>query len=126
LLKASAADVNDDAEQRGFTAGLQRSQELRGVPLGHVLFEVRSRQLIQGMTHAEASAFLSGLIIGQDVLGALPLFAGTLRAVSTVPIVGAPKLAALYSQALSMHGIRAAVLDATELTLAGLNALAHC
>lgn len=125
LLKASAADVNDQAERRGFEAGLQRSRELRSVPLSHLLFEVRSRQLIQGMTHAEASAFLSGLIIGQDVLGALPLFDGTLRAVKAVPIIGAPKLASLYSTALSAHGIHTMPLDATQLTVAGLNALAH-
>ncbi len=125
LLKASAADSNEDAERRGFEAGLQRSRELRTVPLSHLLFEVRSRQLIQGMTHAEASAFLSGLIIGQDVLGALPLFDGTLRAVASVPIIGAPKLAALYSTALAAHGVGAMPLDATELTVAGLNALAH-
>lgn len=125
LLKASVAEANDDAERRGFDAGLQRSRELRSVPLSHLLFEVRSRQLIQGMTHAEASAFLSGLIIGQDVLGALPLFDGTLRAVTSVPIIGAPTLAALYRYALSAHGIYAEPLDATELTIAGLNALAH-
>lgn len=125
LLKASVADANDDAELRGFDAGLQRSRELRTVPLSHLLFEVRSRQLIQGMTHAAASAFLSGLIIGQDVLGALPLFDGTLRAVDSVPIIGAPKLAALYRAALSAHGIDAVPLDATEQTVGGLNALAH-
>jgi 2-dehydro-3-deoxygalactonokinase len=125
LLKASAVEVNDAAERRGFEAGLQRSRELRTVPLSHLLFEVRSRQLIQAMTHAEASAFLSGLIIGQDVLGALPLFDGTLRAVKAVPIIGAPKLAALYSTALSAHGIHTMPLDATQLTVAGLHALAH-
>lgn len=126
LLKASsAAETNDDAERRGFEAGLQRSRELRTVPLSHLLFEVRSRQLILNMTHAEASAFLSGLIIGQDVLGALPLFDGTLRAVPAVPIIGAPKLAAFYSAALAAHGIQSLPLDATELTVAGLNALAN-
>jgi 2-dehydro-3-deoxygalactonokinase len=125
LLKASVADTNDEAERRGFDAGLQRSRELRTVPLSHLLFEVRSRQLVQGMTHAEASAFLSGLIVGQDVLGALPLFDGTLRTGKSVPIIGAPKLAALYSTALSAHGINSMPLDATELTVAGLNALAH-
>lgn len=125
LLKASAADSDAEAERRGFEAGLHRSRELRTVPLSHLLFEVRSRQLIQGMTHAQASAFLSGLIIGQDVLGALALFDGALRSVAAVPIIGAPKLAALYSTALAAHGIDAMPLDAGALTLAGLNALAH-
>jgi 2-dehydro-3-deoxygalactonokinase len=124
LLKASAAETNDAAERRGFEAGLQRSREMRSVPLSHLLFEVRARQLIQGMTHAEASTYLSGLIIGQDVLGALPLFDGTLRASTAVPIIGAPKLAELYGAALAAHGIETLPLDATELTIAGLNALA--
>ncbi|WP_129779867.1 2-dehydro-3-deoxygalactonokinase [Peristeroidobacter soli] len=125
LLKASAAETNEVAERHGFEAGLQRSRELRGVPLSHLLFEVRARQLIQNMTHAAASTYLSGLIIGQDVLGALPLFDGTLRAGKAVPIIGAPKLAEFYGIALAAHGIETLPLDATALTIAGLNALAH-
>lgn len=125
LLRASAAETNEAAERRGFEAGLQRSRELRSVPLSHLLFEVRARQLVQGMTHAEASTYLSGLIIGQDVLGALPLFDGTLRSSATVPIIGAPKLTEFYSIALAAHGIQTLPLDATELTIAGLDALAH-
>jgi len=125
LLKASTAEANEDAERRGFEAGLQRSRELRNVPLSHLLFEVRARQLIQSMTHAEASTYLSGLIIGQDVLGALSLFDGTMRASVAVPIIGAPRLAELYGAALAAHGIETLPLDATELTLAGLNTLAH-
>ena len=125
LLKASAAETNEAVERRGFEAGLQRSCEMRSVPLSHLLFEVRARQLIHGMTHAEASTYLSGLIIGQDVLGALPLFDGTMRASGAVPIVGAPKLAQLYGAALAAHGIETLSLDATELTIAGLDVLAH-
>jgi len=125
LLKASAAETNEAVERRGFEAGLQRSREMRSVPLSHLLFEVRARQLIEGMTHSEASAYLSGLIIGQDVLGALTLFDGTMRSSSAVPIVGAPKLVELYGAALAAHGIETLPLDATELTIAGLNALAH-
>lgn len=125
LLKAQAAAENADDERKGFAAGLRRSRELASVPLSHLLFEVRSRQLVQGMSHAGASAFLSGLIIGQDVLGALPLFDRTLGNGAAVPIIGAPKLTALYSNALAAHGIGALPLDATALTIAGLNALAH-
>lgn len=126
LLKASsAAETNEAVERRGFEAGLQRSREMRSVPLSHLLFEVRARQLIQGMMHAEASSYLSGLIIGQDVLGALPLFDGTMRASAVLPIVGAPELAALYGAALAAHGIETLPMDATELTIAGLNVLAR-
>jgi 2-dehydro-3-deoxygalactonokinase len=125
LLKAQAAAENGNDERKGFTAGLHRSRELAGVPLSHLLFEVRSRQLVQGMSHAEATSFLSGLIIGQDVLGALPLFDQSIGSGMAVPIIGAPKLTALYSTALAAHGIGALPLDATALTIAGLDALAH-
>lgn len=125
LLKAQAAAENADDERKGFHAGLLRSRELASVPLSHLLFEVRSRQLVHGMSHAEATSFLSGLIIGQDVLGALPLFDRTLGDGAAVPIIGAPRLTALYSSALAVHGIQALPLDATALTIAGLNALAH-
>ena len=123
LLKAGGASTSESDEPDGFDAGLRRSRELADVPLTHFLFEVRSRQLIQGWSPLAASAFLSGLIIGQDVLGALPLFDRTSNA--AVPIIGAPKLAELYSAALAAHGVNAFALDATALTVAGLTALAQ-
>lgn len=124
LLKAGTASGGERDESEGFDAGLRRSRELAHVPLTHFLFEVRSRQLIQGLSPTAASAFLSGLIIGQDVLGALPLFDQASPG-AAVPIIGAPKLAALYSAALAGHGINSYALDATALTVAGLTALAQ-
>jgi 2-dehydro-3-deoxygalactonokinase len=124
LLKAGTAVANERDEREGFDAGLRRSRELANVPLTHLLFEVRSRQLIQGLSPTAAGAFLSGLIIGQDVLGAVPLF-DQASPDAAVPIIGAAKLAALYSAALAAHGINSFALDATALTVAGLTALAQ-
>lgn len=124
LLKAGSATGGERDERDGFDAGLRRSRELSNVPLTHLLFEVRSRQLIQGLSPTAAGAFLSGLIIGQDVIGALPLF-DQASPNAAVPIIGAPKLAALYSAALAAHGINSFALDATALTVAGLTALAQ-
>lgn len=123
LLKAGGVPGGENDEREGFDAGLRRSKELANVPLSHLLFEVRSRQLIDNWSPTAAGAFLSGLIVGQDVLGALPMFDRASGA--AVPIVGAPKLAALYSAALACHGIDAVPLDATALTVAGLTALAQ-
>lgn len=125
LLKAGGASGGEHDEREGFEAGLRRCRELQRVPLVHLLFEVRSRQLIQGLSPTAAGAFLSGLIIGQDVLGALALFDQTSAAGAAVPIIGAPRLAALYSTALAVHGINSYALDATALTVAGLTALAQ-
>jgi 2-dehydro-3-deoxygalactonokinase len=124
LLKAGTATGTEQDERDGFDAGLRRIRELTNVPLTHLLFEVRARQLIQGLSPTAASGFLSGLIIGQDVLGALPLF-DQASPNTAVPIIGAPKLAALYSAALADHGINSFALDATALTVAGLTALAQ-
>jgi 2-dehydro-3-deoxygalactonokinase len=124
LLKAGTATGTEQDERDGFDAGLRRIRELTNVPLTHLLFEVRARQLIQGLSPTAASGFLSGLIIGQDVLGALPLF-DQASPNTAVPIIGAPKLAALYSAALAGHGINSFALDATALTVAGLTALAQ-
>jgi len=123
LLKAGGTNAGEHDEREGFDAGLRRCRELQHVPLTHLLFEVRSRQLIQGLSPAAAGAFLSGLIIGQDVLGALTMFDQASNA--AVPIIGAPRLAALYSAALAGHGINSFALDATSLTVAGLTALAE-
>lgn len=124
LLKAGGAGGGEHDEREGFDAGLRRCRELQHVPLTHLLFEVRSRQLIQGLSPTAAGAFLSGLIIGQDVLGALAL-CDQASSSTEVPIIGAPRLAALYSAALAGHGIKSFALDATALTVAGLTALAQ-
>jgi 2-dehydro-3-deoxygalactonokinase len=107
-----------------FRAGLDRTLERRHASLVHLLFEVRTRQLLQGMGHEDALSYLSGLIIGQDVLGALPLFE---RIDSTRPIVmiGAPQLNTLYGAALAKHGAPFLALDGGEMSLSGLKALAR-
>ena len=125
LLRAGVIEPDAAEEAQGFEAGLKRSRDLATLPLSHLLFEVRARQLVQGVSAAYASSYLSGLIIGQDILGALPLFDGVLHSGVAVPIVGAPKLTSLYSTALQAHGIGALPLDATALTIAGLHALAE-
>lgn len=107
-----------------YELGLQRSRELADAPLAHLLFEVRSRQLLGGMQRDEALSFLSGLLIGQDVLGALPLLDGVRGARTSLPLIGTGALMALYARALAIHGVHGLPLDAAEVTLAGLRTLA--
>jgi 2-dehydro-3-deoxygalactonokinase len=84
------------------------------------LFEVRSRQLVEGQEPAEALAFLSGLVIAQDVLGMLGIFAGLPDRGQRVPLVGAGELTALYQVVLEALGMRAFCIDAETATLGGL------
>lgn len=107
-----------------FERGARRGLELQASPLHHLLFETRSRQLIEGATRDEALAFLSGLIIGQDVAGALRLFGNAGARDSRMPIVGAPHLCQLYSRVLADHAVAATIIDAADATLSGLHAYA--
>ncbi|MFM2042423.1 MAG: hypothetical protein RLY86_999 [Pseudomonadota bacterium] len=115
LLRGVAADaVPDDA---AFADGMARAAA--GTGLLHLLFETRARQLRGGMTGPAAASFLSGLIIGADVVDGLTLAPrGT-----PVTVIGAPALAALYARTLAHHGVNACVVDGGEASLAGLAAL---
>ena len=77
--------------------------------LMHLLFEVRSRQLAGELLRTMRGAFLSGLVVGQDVSGALRLI-GDLRE-RKCNRIGAPGLCGLYAAALDKRGIAARCLD---------------
>ena len=127
LARAGGTASEDDASlnHASFGFGLARSRQLEGVPLGHLLFEIRSRQLIEGLTRSAALAALSGLIIGQDVSGSLPLFEAAVSESRTIHLIGAPHLLELYGLAFSEHGVTARMMNATRATLIGLHRLSE-
>lgn len=86
----------------------------------HRLFAARSRQLSGEFGPAEAAAYLSGLIVAQDVAGALRLFG---READSVTVIGAPDLGERYLRALEKQEIAASVIDGDDASLAGLCAL---
>ena len=125
LARAGSDAMTWDAAQArsSFALGLARSRDLEAAPLTHLLFEVRSRQLCTDMRPQEALAFLSGLIIGKDVLGATKLFSGILRPGASVCAIGSSEMTELYATALAAHDIQCCRLDAAELTRLGLDTL---
>ena len=68
-------------------------------------------------------AFLSGLLIAQDVLGVLELFAGLPDREHRVPLVGAAELTARYQVVLEALGMTAFCVAAEGATLSGLRAV---
>ncbi|MGH8180611.1 MAG: 2-dehydro-3-deoxygalactonokinase [Steroidobacteraceae bacterium] len=110
---AAASDHN------GFESGLDAAAALGSASLLHALFAVRSRQLLEGRSHDWALAYLSGLLIGADVRGALPLFDGSVQ----VMLIGDGALNHRYKQALRREGIPASCLDGEQCALAGLRTL---
>lgn len=103
----------------GFERGLEAVAGLGSASLLHALFAVRSRQLLEGRSHDWALAYLSGLMIGADVRGALPLFGGG----GEVVLIGDGALNERYTQALRRQGIPASCLDGERCALAGLRTL---
>lgn len=112
LTKGAPDDATPSSQ--GFAQGLARKEKL--LPS---LFEVRTRQLIDGMPAADALGFLSGLLIGSEVEAALESYAGF----GEVRLIGDPALAALYSAALSTYEVVSSILDGGDCAFAGLRSI---
>lgn len=102
-----------------FIRGVQRS--LTGAPLPHLLFETRSRQLLEGMSPQDALSFLSGLVTGADMAGGIAMAGGHID--GPVTLVASPALIDAYAAALAVAGHAAVGLDGGDLALAGLLAV---
>jgi 2-dehydro-3-deoxygalactonokinase len=117
LAKAAPGDGPESPE--GFARGVARIVEQGPARLPHLIFETRSRQLLDGLPKDEAMGFLSGLLIGSDTASTASWF-GDLGQVS---LIGAPALGALYAQAIAAHGGSSVAVDGDSAVLAGLAAL---
>jgi len=111
---SSAADDDRD----GFDKGLEAAASAEASLL-HALFAVRSRQLLDGRSHAWALSYLSGLMIGTDVRDAMPLFDAKGKTV----LIGDGALNERYAQTLRRFGFTASCLDGEQCALAGLRTL---
>ena len=115
VLTGGVAPSHDAAGfQMGVTAAAAEPQS----GLLHRLFTVRSLQLTSALEKDQAPAFLSGLMIGDDILGAQHLFAAERE--TPVTLIGDPALTALYAQALSALGTTANVIDGEAAAVCGL------
>jgi 2-dehydro-3-deoxygalactonokinase len=115
LLAATTAEAEVAPDDPAFLAGVAWAARPGG--LTHHLFAARTRPLREAMAPADATAFLSGLLIGHEIAG----LAGTAGAVT---LVGAPALCARYAAALTARGIASTTVDAETATIAGLTRLA--
>ncbi len=104
---------------RDFALGLDEAARHPGVPLPHRLFQSRSLRLDKQLSAQGAASFTSGLLIGTDVAGALPLFPGHEPA-GAVHVVGAQQLVEAYCEALTRHGRKGICIDGGAAALVGL------
>lgn len=112
LAKGAPEDTVPTAA--GFSGGLARRR-----PLLSSLFEVRTRQLIEGLAAADALGFLSGLLVGAEIDSALASYPGF----AEVRLIGDPTLSGLYTEALAMHEVATSTLDGGDCAFAGLRSI---
>lgn len=84
----------------------------------HQIFECRSGRLTGEMAPELAASYLSGLLIGSDVAGALALLPGL--DAQPVRLIGTPELTRFYAAALASHGRESVAVDGDAAAVAGL------
>jgi 2-dehydro-3-deoxygalactonokinase len=104
-----------------FERGLAEAARHPEIPVLHRMFQARSLRLDQQLSPEGAASWMSGLLVGTDVGGALRVFADHLEL--PVQIIGTPQLIDAYATALTRHGLRSAGIDGEKAVLAGLAAI---
>jgi 2-dehydro-3-deoxygalactonokinase len=114
LGKTMEGDAHD---AQAFDQGCDyaREEARNGAGLLHALFSARTLRLTERIAARSAYAYLSGLMIGAEMIEALRYFA----APRSITLVGEPLLVARYEQAARRCGVDAAIAHA-ETTVRGL------
>ena len=102
-----------------FQQGLAQIGRFPKAQLLHRLFECRARSLDGELAPQQAAAFLSGLLIANDIAGALSVLANSI-VVSAVHLIGSPQLTELYAAGLSLQNYQTSATDGAAAAVAGL------
>lgn len=102
-----------------FLNAVHTASNLGSAQLIHALFTTRSKQVLGEMKSQDAASYLSGLIIGADILGANKLFAN----VNNVIVIGESQLTRYYSIALQHFGIAHRRCDPSEIAISGFETI---
>ena len=102
-----------------FQQGLAQIGRFPQAQLLHRLFECRARSLDGELAPQDAAAFLSGLLIANDIGGALSVLANSI-VVSAVHLIGSPQLTELYAAGLSLQNYQTGATDGAAAAVAGL------
>jgi 2-dehydro-3-deoxygalactonokinase len=116
VLVRNEAPAEEFLGSPSFALGIRRVREHPQASLLHLMFESRSRRLVDAQGMDNAAAFLSGLLIGADVQGALAMFDFS----GSVVVIGSATLTRLYEAALSSQGVGSKGIDGSAAALAGL------
>lgn len=117
VLRHSLGGEIDPTERRegmleGLATGTSAPERLTAV-----LFRARASALLAGRSPSWCDGFLSGLLIGAEIGGRREWIGS-----AEIPLIGGSGLAEVYLTGLEMIGAKGRVVDASEVTLAGLMA----
>ena len=115
ISKEKSVEFNQSA----YFDGLEMINKQGNAQLVHTLFSARSKQVLGEMSSAEAANYVSGMIIGADVLGASKLFGD----IDEVNIIAEPELSRNYAIALEYFGLASETCDPSEVAISGYNAI---
>ena len=111
--------AEDPVDHAGFVKGLQAAKRKGG--LLHTAFQTRTTVLLGDMPGREVDSFLSGLLIGSEIIGGIELT----KPDGTLHLLGAGPRAELYRQTLAAHGYKVIMHDPEQALIAGLARLMH-
>ena len=124
LLSEHSVIVRDKAtpivnRAADFERGLGEARRHPETPVLHKMFQARTLRLDQQLAPEGAASWMSGLLIGTDVAGALRLFDSS-SPQDPVYVIGTPELGQAYSAALASLGRQARIVDGSATAFAGL------
>ncbi|MBQ0823263.1 2-dehydro-3-deoxygalactonokinase [Microvirga sp. HBU67558] len=111
--------ATEPEDPKGFDLGMDAAERNSGanrVGLLHLLFSARASVVSGRMNSNLLAPYLSGLLTGDEINGALAQFGRP----DSVTILAAPERAELYIQALKRHDIAAETKDTQQALIAGL------
>jgi 2-dehydro-3-deoxygalactonokinase len=111
--------ATEPEDPKGFDLGMDAAERNSGenrVGLLHLLFSARAAVVSRRMDSNLLAPYLSGLLTGDEINGALAQFGHP----ASVTILAAPERADLYVHALERHGIKADIKVPQQALIAGL------
>lgn len=106
-------------KKNAFIDGVRTIAGLGEAQLVHALFSTRSKQVLDELASDDAASYLSGLIVGADVMGAHKLFGDF----DNVTIIGEPTLSQCYTLTLNHFGIASQNFNSSEIAASGFDAI---
>ena len=127
LLSEHSVIVRDQAtpvvhHAAEFERGLAEARRHAEIPVLHKIFQARTLRLDQQLSPEGAASWMSGLLVGTDVAGALQLLDAADPG-AAVLVIGAADLAQAYGIALAAFGRSAQAVDGGAAAFAGLGYL---